>query len=275
MQPICQTAQWTAAIRAMESARTKGALFQDRFALILAEPDGFKLLQRYRGAGVQEFVVIRTRYFDDACAAALAGQPSIRQVVAVAAGMDTRPFRLDWPDGVKFYELDHHALLNEKAKRLASQGATPRATRVSVALDLAANWLPLLVEADFNPHCPTLWLVEGLLFFLTQAQVQDLLSTIRMVSAPGSRLVADVASMSLLRSPFSQLFLSKLRSDGVPWLFGTDNPESFLAEQGWTICDLKEPGEPGAGGNRWPYPVYPRHLAGVPRSWLITAVRTE
>jgi methyltransferase (TIGR00027 family) len=277
MQPVSLTAQWTAAIRALESERKEGALFYDGLAQSLAQPDGFALLQRYRGAGVQEFVAIRTRYFDDACAAALAEQPNIRQVVVVAAGMDTRSFRLDWPRGTKIYELDHGALLIEKAKRLEVERATPRAIRIAVAVDLALNWPLPLIDAGFDAHSPALWLIEGLLlllfFFLTEPQVRRLLAAVRAFSAPFSRVVTDMTSMSLLRSPFSQLFLSTLRRDGVPWQFGTDHPESFIGEQGWEVYDLKEPGEPGAGGKRWPYTVQPRHLPGVARSWLITAVR--
>jgi methyltransferase (TIGR00027 family) len=273
MQPVALTAQWTAAIRALESERQEDALFRDDLAQSLAGPDGFELVQRYHAAGVQEFVAIRTRYFDDACTAVLAEQPDIRQVVVVAAGMDTRAFRLDWPCGTRLYELDHDALLAEKAERLSAQRLVPRTIRIAVAADLASNWSSALIGAGFDHQSPTLWLIEGLLFFLTEPQVRSLLATAHGLSAPFSRLVMDMTSMALLRSPFSQSFLSALRRDGVPWQFGTDDPESFVTRQGWEICDLKEPGDYGAGRKRWPYTVHPRHLPGVARSWLITARR--
>ncbi|MGP9819565.1 SAM-dependent methyltransferase [Salinarimonas sp. NSM] len=271
MQPVSYTAQWTAAIRAMESERPEGALFVDPLARRLSEPDGFALIERYRGGGVKEFVTIRTRYFDDASAAVLAARPDLRQIAIVAAGMDTRAFRLDWPADARVYEIDHEALLAEKARRLAEAGAMPRTRRVPVAADLSQGWTPALLDAGFDPQAPTLWLVEGLLFFLTDAQARGVLETCRSLSAEGSRLVVDMTSAALLRSPFTQGFLKVLEAEGNPWRFGTDEPEDFLARAGWRVEDLKEPGSPGAGADRWPYPPRPREVRGVARSWLVTA----
>ncbi|MES2936950.1 MAG: SAM-dependent methyltransferase [Pseudomonadota bacterium] len=269
MQPVSLTAQWTAAIRAMETERPQDALFQDGLARHLAEPVGFTLLDRHRGGGVKEFVIIRTRYFDDAILAAV--DAGIRQVVLIAAGMDARAFRLDWPQNTRIFELDHAALLKEKARRLDAAQASPKAARVPVPVDLTLDWTQALLDAGFDRTQPTLWLVEGLLFFLTQAQVQKVLDTCRSLSAPRSRMVVDMISASLLRSPFSQPFLASLRREQVPWQFGTDEPEAFLANLGWTVLDLKEPGMEGAGGPRWPYQLAPRNVPGIARSWLLTA----
>jgi methyltransferase (TIGR00027 family) len=271
MEPVSYTAQWTAAIRALESERPEGALFTDDLARELARPDGFDLLERYRGAGVREFVVIRTRYFDEASARALAEEPGLRQVVTVAAGMDTRAFRLPWPREARAFELDHGALLAEKDRRLGALGAEPGVARVPVAADLALGWTRELVEAGFDPSAPTLWLVEGLLFFLTEAQARGVLATCRELSAPRSRLVVDMTSAALLKSPFTRGFLAALERDGTPWRFGTDEPEAFLARLGWNARDVSEPGTPGAGEGRWPYKPQPRHGRGVARSWLVTA----
>ena len=198
-------------------------------------------------------------------------RPDLRQIAIVAAGMDTRAFRLDWPADACVYEIDHEALLAEKARRLEAAGATPRTRRVPVAADLAEGWTPALLAAGFDPRAPTLWLVEGLLFFLTDAQARGVLETCRALSAEGSRLVVDMTSAALLRSPFTRGFLGVLEAEGNPWRFGTDEPEAFLAESGWRVEDLKEPGSPGAGADRWPYPPRPREVRGVARSWLVTA----
>src|SRR5262249_41357023 len=162
--------------------RPHGALFQDSLARRLAQPDGFSLLERYRGGGVEEFVVIRTRYFDDASLAAVSGPSGIRQVVLIAAGMDTRAYRLDWPHGTRIYELDHAPLLDEKARRLEAAQAAPKAPRVAVSVDLARGWSQALVDAGFDRTSPALWLVEGLLFFLTAEQAQNVLDTCRILS---------------------------------------------------------------------------------------------
>ncbi|GAA4236063.1 SAM-dependent methyltransferase [Actinomadura meridiana] len=269
METVSYTSQWTAAARALESERDD-ALFVDPLARRLAEPRGFELLDKYGGGGLVEFVAIRTRYLDDAISD-LVGR-GVRQVVLIAAGMDTRAFRLELPDDVTLYEVDHRALIEEKEKRLAQIGAPPPSVTLRrVQADLTGDWSAALRESDFDPSKPTLWVPEALLFFLTEKQSRTLLRTFAANSAPGSWVAVDILSRELLRNPATQIFLSALKSDGIPWLFGTDTPEEFMAGAGWTVRDVKEPGQPGAGQGRWPYAVQPREVRGVPRNWLIRA----
>ncbi|MER5704065.1 SAM-dependent methyltransferase [Micromonospora sp. NPDC002296] len=269
MDDISYTAQWTAAARARETERPDG-IVRDGYARQLAEPRGFELLDRYQGAGVADFVAVRTRYIDDALVRLLA-ETGIRQVVMLANGMDVRTHRLEWPAGVTVYEVDHGALLDEKQQRLAKLDAEPRVAAVPIGADLAGDWLTALRSAGFGRAERTLWIAEGLLFFLTEEQAGRLLETVAGASQPGSRLVIDLTSAALLRHPMTQSFLQRLRDDGTPWQFGTDDPADFLAAHGWTVRDLRQPGEPGAGEGRWPYAVAPREARGVPRSWLVSA----
>lgn len=272
MPAVSFTAQWMAAARALESDRPD-ALFIDPLARVLAAPRGFELIDRYVGGGLLPFISIRTKFLDDSVLR-LRPEDGIEQVVLIAAGMDTRPFRLDWPDGVVVYEVDHGPLIAEKQRRLDRAGAQPRVERRPVSADLTGPWLPALVQAGFDPKRPTLWIAEALTFFLTEEQVADLLTTLRGASAPGSGLALDILGRALLRSPFSRSFLDTLSADGTPWIFGTDEPEEFLADYGWQVHELKEPGQSGAGEHRWPYAVQPRGRRGANRLWLIGAVAT-
>lgn len=270
MDDVSYTAQWTAAARCLETERDGGGLFEDPYARELAEPRGFELLEKYQGAGVAEYIAIRTRYMDDAVSTALSRTP-IDQVILVASGMDTRPYRLRWPDRVTVYELDHGALLTEKRARLDRLQVKTVVDVVEVSVDLADDWLPTLRGHGFDSSKPSLWVVEGLLFFLTEVQAGTLLDTMAAASARGSRLVVDLTSAALLRHPLTQNFLGALRADGTPWRFGSDEPITFLHAHGWVVEDLKQPGEPGAGEGRWPYGVYPAEVSGVPRNWLLGA----
>ncbi|GAA3761448.1 methyltransferase (TIGR00027 family) [Spinactinospora alkalitolerans] len=274
MKEISYTAQWTAAARAVESERTGDRLFRDEYARTLAAPRGFELLNKYRGAAVADFIAVRTRYMDDSVGRVMA-EGWIDQVVMVASGMDTRPYRLAWPDRTTVYEVDHAALLAEKHDRLSGLSARPRVRTVHVGADLAEEWRPMLADVGFDAARPTLWVAEGLLFFLTEEQAADLLSALAKESAPGSELAVDMTSASLLAHPMTQPFLRALREADTPWLFGTDDPVGFLSGCGWAVHDLKQPGEPGAGEDRWPYPPPPRGIANAPRNWLINAALTE
>lgn len=270
MEAVSYTAQWTAAARALETERGDPAILRDPYARTLAAPRGFELLEKNRGSGLTPFIAIRTRYLDESIRQILA-ENDIRQIVFVAAGMDTRPFRLDWPDDATVYEVDFPALLEEKRRRLSGLNALPRVTRHEVAVDLRREWLPELVRAGFDPDRSTLWIVEGLMFFLTPEQATNLLRALGSASAPGSWLGVDFVSQALLRSPFSREFRRNLEEDGTPWLFGTDEPEEYLASVGWKARDVKEPGEPGTAHDDWPFQVQPRDRKGPSRSWLVRA----
>lgn len=269
MKKVSYTSQWTAAARAIEYGRSD-ALCQDPFAQYLATPTGFAYLKKYVAGGLQTFVAIRTHYIDNAIRE-LVTNGHIRQIVIIAAGMDARAFRLDWPENAIIYEIDHPELLSEKQLLLDSISATPKTTRKTVGADLSLSWLPLLYDAGFDEVQPTLWITEALLFFLTDPQVKTLLGTLASASAFKSWLVLDMLNENLLHNKMAKPFLDQLQADGIPWLFGTNDPQHYLQALAWQIRDIKQPGEEGAGMNRWPYQTIPLTVPNISRNWLIKA----
>jgi methyltransferase (TIGR00027 family) len=268
MEAVSYTAQWTAAARALESER-KDSVFSDPYARSLAGDKGFSLLERYAGAGTVPFLAIRTKYLDDVIVQNVAPR-GIRQVVFIATGMDTRCLRLPWPDGVTLYELDRPALLRQKAQLLPLEAANLEVCRRNVPVDLTADWSGRLLDAGFDRHQPTLWMAEGLFFFLSEDALRRLLMRMSELSE-GGVLACDLVSRAALHNPLARTFLRSLEEDGAPWRFGTDEPERFLGECGWRVRDIKEPGEDGADYGRWPYPTVPRGVPNVPRSFLVVA----
>lgn len=269
MEAVSYTAQWTAAARALESERTD-RIFDDPYARDLAGPTGPALLERYAGAGTVPFLAVRTKYLDNAAVEAVKKR-SARQVVFVAAGMDTRAWRLSWPEGTKVFELDRPALLQAKAQMMEGAPLPPGRERRPLAVDLAGDWAASLTDGGFHTDEPTVWVMEGLLFFLPEQAVRGLLSTLRGLSGPGSVLAGDMASHASLTNPLARKFLTALQEDGAPWLFGSDEPEEFLASCGWQTLEVRQPGDQDASYGRWPYPVVAREVPDVPRSFLFTA----
>ena len=267
---VPSTAHWMAAARAVETERGDGSLFRDPLARRLAGPKGFALLDRYKGGGLVDFVAIRTRYLDDCIRFALEGT-QIRQVVLIAAGLDTRAYRMSWPSDAVVYEVDLPDLLIEKAEKLTWLGTEPGVTLRRVHADLTVDWLAELEDNGFVATRPVLWVAEGLLFYLTGQQAAALLRTMNVGSPPGSWLAADLVNEQLLRTPATRSFISALRAGGIPWQFGTDDLASFLQANGWDEREVKEPGERGAGQDRWRYPVQPADVRHAPRHWLFQA----
>jgi methyltransferase (TIGR00027 family) len=136
-----------------------------------------------------DYQAVRTHFFDAYFADAVAG--GIRQVVILAAGLDSRAYRLDWPAGTVVYEIDLPKVLEYKSQTLASHGATPIADRRAVPVDLRHDWPQALRDAGFDASRPTAWLAEGLLPFLPAAAQEALFASIDALSGPGSRVAVE------------------------------------------------------------------------------------
>src|SRR5215831_20798496 len=116
------TARWTAGVRARESLR-EDRLFSDPWAAALAGVEGQEWAE-YRSGDDGVSIAIRTRFFDDFLQH-VTGEYAIRQIVLMAAGLDTRAFRLSWPEQTRLFELDQPQVLQYKERILRSAGAQP------------------------------------------------------------------------------------------------------------------------------------------------------
>lgn len=128
----------------------------------------------------------RTKYFDNYFRQA--ADAGVRQVVILAAGLDSRAYRLAWPGGTTIFELDQPQVLEFKREVLAEHGAQPRAERREVAVDLREDWPQALRDSGFDPAKPSAWIAEGLLIYLPAAAQHQLFTGIDALAAPGSHV---------------------------------------------------------------------------------------
>jgi methyltransferase (TIGR00027 family) len=156
--------------------------------------------------------------------------------VLLAAGLDTRAFRLDWPTGTRLYELDLPDLLAVKERVLAGAGARAACDRTVVPSDLTNDWLPSLEAAGFDPSARTAWLVEGLLVYLTPPDAQRVLETVTAASATGSRLAFERGSGTTAATADDTSGVAGL------WQGGVTDPVGWLGRHGWdpTVDGLAE-----------------------------------
>ena len=84
----------------------------------------------------------------------------IGQAVILAAGLDCRAYRLEWPANATVYEVDQPKVLDFKARVLAELGADARVRRQAVSADLRNDWTIPLRAAGFDTDKPTAWSVE-------------------------------------------------------------------------------------------------------------------
>lgn len=271
LDPLAKTALWTASMRARETARAD-CLFTDPLAALLAGDEGPQIMGRFEDnvqKGVEDPVLaVRTKFLDDEIAALAAS--GVRQFAFVAAGMDTRAFRLPWPTGSEVFELDRPALLQLKDERISQVGAKPKARRISLGVDLLADWTTPLRSAGFNPKRPTAWLVEGLLYFLDSAERDRLLRELTELSAPGSKFMADYVSASSLQGAAMLAWRERMAAQGHPWRSGCDEPEQLMRDFGWSAKTTVY-GEPKADYGRWAHAVVAPGVTATRGRYLIVA----
>ncbi|MGP9022125.1 class I SAM-dependent methyltransferase [Streptomyces sp. BR1] len=276
LDAVERTALLTAALRAAETRRPD-RIYQDPYADALCGDIGPELLCQIRAAtfpadstrtlpSTPDYNAIRTRFFDDYLQEA-AREPGMRQIVLAPAGMDSRAYRLDWPEGLRYFEIDRPAVLAYKESRL--EGITPLPDHRTVAVDLTSpDWEDDLKAAGYDPSLPSTWLLEGLLYYIPEPDTHRILSRVAALSAPGSRIAADLVNAAALTLPHMRGLLDIFAGWGCPWLFGTDEPEALFDGHGFSVEAL-QPGEPRADFGRWPDPVPPRDVENVRRVFFL------
>jgi methyltransferase (TIGR00027 family) len=279
MSGVGLTSRWVAASRALET-ESADPLYRDPFARALAGDAGIEMLYTMRVVGglagfmgPDPYLTIRTKFLDDALIAAVRDR-GLDQVVVLAAGMDARAFRLEWPHPVTLFEIDREDVFEHKEQVLSSLDARASCDRRIVRQDLARPWKASLIGAGFDPGRPAAFLTEGLIYYLEPGEVVSLFDTLRQIAAAGSWLGLDAVSPEVLTSPFMANYLDKLRELGCPWKFGVSDPEAFLTSHGWTAT-YALPGEHDAHYGRWAMPTFPRAMPGIPRTFLITGTRVS
>lgn len=196
---VGSTALFVAAARALE-ARKAEPLAVDSYAEVFCRAVGGPWSALLDGAAPDHplrsdefgthfvtFQGARTRYFDAYFRAAAAA--GVRQIVMLAAGLDSRAYRLDWPAGTTVFELDQPQVLEFKSRTMA--GVTPKAQRREVAVDLRGDWPAALQDSGFRPDQPSAWIAEGLLIYLPGAAQEQLFRGIDALACSGSHLAVE------------------------------------------------------------------------------------
>lgn len=189
---------------------------------------------------MSEQIAVRTRFFDDFFVAA--AEAGIRQAVILAAGLDTRGYRLGWPAGTVVFEVDQPEVIAFKAKTLDSLGAAPTARHRAVAVDLRDDWPAALRTAGFEPAQPTAWIAEGLLPYLPPDAQDRLFDEITALSAPGSRVATEHMDMSSMRDDWVETMDERSKRAGTDlklselfFMGDRNSARDYLSSHGWQV----------------------------------------
>jgi methyltransferase (TIGR00027 family) len=287
---VGSTALFVATARALE-AQKADPLVVDRFAEVFCRAVGGNAADVLDGKDPENqlktpdwgvhfvnFQAARTKYFDTYFRQA--ADAGVRQVVILAAGLDSRAYRLPWPDQTTIFELDRPQVLDFKREVLAEQGAKANAERREVAIDLRDDWPQALRDSGFDAAKPSAWIAEGVLIYLPAAAEQQLFTGIDTLAAPASHVaVEDSAPMESEQLEAAIEEERAARAEGDQRLFFQlvynerhAPADHWFGERGWAavptpLADyLREVGRPVPG---------PESEAGpmIARNTLVRAVK--
>ena len=217
--------------RATESARPD-ALFKDPLAGLLAGDHGRAIVARVpRTTRNGWWLVARTKIIDDAIAQAIAS--GCDRVLNLAAGLDTRPYRLDLPPDFIWVEADLPKLLAEKTELLADQVPRCRLTRSAVDLSDAAARQAFLNEA-LDGATKALVLTEGLLMYLEDSDVVALSAAIKRPEVAWWML--DFAGPGLRRM-MNKKMAGMLQN--APFKFAPEDGLAYFENLGWRTVEAE------------------------------------
>jgi methyltransferase (TIGR00027 family) len=231
---ISDTALWVAAYRARESARPD-ALFNDPFARRLAGERGEQIANSmpYQGKNAWPFAA-RTYLFDQFIAAQI--RAGVDTVINLAAGLDTRPYRMPLPVSLKWIEVDLPEILAYKEEILSLD--TPACSRECIRVDLSDAGARRDLFADLGRRVESALVVtEGLLVYLSP---EDAGSLARDLSAqPSFKFwLNDIASPGLLAMMQKQMS-SHLNASGAAMNFGPEAGPDFFLPFGWKPVEVR------------------------------------
>ena len=255
---VSDTALWVAVYRAMETER-RDALFHDPWARRLAGERGAAIVASMpRGKALAWPMVVRTAVMDGIVMREVAG--GVRTVLNLAAGLDTRPWRLDLPADLRWIHVDLPDMVAYFRQTMDAETPRCRVDYIEADLREAAERKRVLHSASGSG--PLLVITEGLLIYLEPEDVARLADD--LATLPEARAwLSDVASPMLLKYTARSLDPA-LKAARAPFRFAPSEGTAFFAPHGWQEAEFRSTWLEGIRLNRtMPYMWFWRLLTAL------------
>ena len=248
IQHISDTARWAAVFRARESERPNG-LFRDPFARKLAGERGEQIAKSTPFHQKNEWSWITRTYLFDKIITEQVAQ-GLDMVVNLAAGLDTRPYRMALPASLKWVEVDLPDILDYKEAILKDE--QPVCSLERVGADLANADTRRALFARLNGETSRALVVsEGLLIYLPVDEVATFAQDVRSIPA-FRRWAFDIVSPPLLRM-LQKNTHQQFGSEVSPLQFAPQEGPAFFTRYGWKVLEVHSMLKTAAALKRTPF----------------------
>lgn len=189
--------------------------------------------------GARNSVVARVRFFDDIVKSSI--DDGLEQLVILGAGYDTRAYRIEGMDKIKVFEIDHLATQKVKIEKIKEIFNSLPDHVTYIPLDLEVDKLSQwILESKYDSSKKTLFIMEGLLMYISPEVVDEILFFIVRNSGNGSAILFDYIPLSVVDGTCEleagQNWQKGVTDAGEPFKFGINegSTESFLSQRGFT-----------------------------------------
>ena len=231
---ISDTARWVAYYRALETERPD-AVFRDPYARVLAGERGELIAkaQPFTGKRVWPFIA-RTVLFDRFVSEQVRAGADL--VLNLAAGLDSRPYRMNLPKTLRWVEVDLADILDYKERLLGSAAPACRVDRVRLDLSDVTSRRDLFARLGAEA-AQVVILSEGLLIYLSPDEVAALARDLAAVRSFTTWIV-EVGSPGLLKT-LQRESGAMTSAAGAPFKFAPAEGPSFFEPYGWRVADVR------------------------------------
>ena len=233
VEHVSDTAFWIANYRANETDRPN-ALFRDPLARKLAGVRGREIANSMPGSKMTEWITaIRTVVIDKYINQAVAN--GVDTVLNLGAGLDTRPYRMELPQSLRWVEVDFPRMIEYKERLLAAD--TPRCNLERFKLDLTNRDLRRALLANVNASAKrVLVLTEGVVPYITNDDAASLADDLQL-NDKFELWIVDYFSHAVLS--MSQRQNMRERMQNSPFLFDPPDWNAFFREHGWRARQMR------------------------------------
>jgi methyltransferase (TIGR00027 family) len=222
MKPVSNTAFYCTGVRAVDARRAQ-PICGDQYAERFMDDRAWAIFEPFRQfIGPLISNASRARIIDDLLRERLAANPNTL-VVLIGAGFDSRAFRLT---GGRWLEVDEPQVFAWKEPRLPAAESPNALTRLSV--DFSTEKLVNRLQPFAEPG-PVVVVVEGVLMYLDEPRIRELLQAIR-ATFPRGEVLCDVMTLAFFNR-FSRPIHEKIQDLGASFAL-TERPlEQLFAEE--------------------------------------------
>ena len=235
LRSVSDTALWVAYYRTMETERPD-AHFRDPYARRLAGERGERIAKNLRrGKTMACPMVVRTVCIDELISDLVS--KGADTILNLAAGLDSRPYRMDLPASLHWIEVDFPEMISYKQERLEKD--VPRCRLERIALDLADvdGRRRFLTQVNASASKAVV-LTEGLLAYLRPDEVSSLAQDLH--DQPHCQYwITDIVSPAILERT-RKYWGKELASANAPMHFAPAEGPEFFRSQGWNLVEFRE-----------------------------------